>query len=181
MQSIPIQFNSEIAKDNEEVRIAFYANIGFFIEVAQMLEFNLRKLLCYERSVKEIEQEGVTKENVTRICKKYDEYYDQTYAEKWTLGKLKGELGKSTVLMDEIMEDVKEINEYRIMLVHKIFQINIDSGNLGSSEIVGEYINQQLVPMTNKAEFMNKLLISVIEAYRDDLRAYKEQVGFCNS
>ena len=34
----------------------FYTNIGFFIEVAQMLEFNLRKLICYELSVKEIEK-----------------------------------------------------------------------------------------------------------------------------
>lgn len=66
MQSIPIQFNSEIAKDNEEVRIAFYANTGFFIEVAQMLEFNLRKLLCYERSVKEIGREGITIKHMQR-------------------------------------------------------------------------------------------------------------------
>ena len=47
-----IQFNSDIAKGEDEVRIAFYANIGFFIEVAQIFEFNLRKLICYEMSVK---------------------------------------------------------------------------------------------------------------------------------
>ena len=34
----------------------FYTNIGFFIEVAQILEFNLRKLICYELSVKGIEK-----------------------------------------------------------------------------------------------------------------------------
>ena len=56
MKDIQIQFNSDISKDNTEVRIAFYTNIGFFIEVAQMLEFNLRKLICYELSVKEIEK-----------------------------------------------------------------------------------------------------------------------------
>ena len=68
-----IQFNSDIAKGNEAVRISFYANIGFFIEVAQMFEFNLRKLICYERSVKEIEQGEITKENVERICTRYDQ------------------------------------------------------------------------------------------------------------
>ena len=56
MKDIQIQFNSDISKDNTEVRIAFYTNIGFFIEVAQILEFNLRKLICYELSVKEIEK-----------------------------------------------------------------------------------------------------------------------------
>lgn len=38
-----VQFNSDIAKDSTETRIAFYANIGFFIEVVQMPKFNLRK------------------------------------------------------------------------------------------------------------------------------------------
>ena len=71
---ISIQYDSDIAKGNEVVRISFYANIGFFIEVAQMFEFNLRKLICYERSVKEIEQGEITKENVERICAKYDRY-----------------------------------------------------------------------------------------------------------
>ena len=56
MKDIQIQFNSDISKDNTDVRIAFYTNIGFFIEVAQILEFNLRKLICYELSVKEIEK-----------------------------------------------------------------------------------------------------------------------------
>ena len=56
MKDIQIQFNSDISKDNTEVRIAFYTNIGFFIEVAQILEFNLRKLICYELSVKEIKK-----------------------------------------------------------------------------------------------------------------------------
>ena len=73
MKDIQIQFNSDISKDNTEVRIAFYTNIGFFIEVAQMLEFNLRKLICYELSVKEIEKEDLTKDNVSKICQKYDE------------------------------------------------------------------------------------------------------------
>lgn len=67
-ENITIQFDSDISKDNTEIRIAFYSNIGFFLEVAQMLEFNLRKLLCYELSVKEIEKEGLTKEFVSNIC-----------------------------------------------------------------------------------------------------------------
>ena len=67
MEKISIQFNSDISKDSTETRIAFYTNIGFFIEVAQMFEFNLRKLLCYESSVKEIEKDGLSKESVTKI------------------------------------------------------------------------------------------------------------------
>ena len=88
--TISIQFNSNIANGNDNVRISFYANIGFFIEVAQMFEFNLRKLICYERTVKEIEQGAITKENVERICAKYDQYYYDTYLKKskFTLGKL---------------------------------------------------------------------------------------------
>ena len=31
---ISIQYDSDIAKGNDAVRISFYANIGFFIEVA---------------------------------------------------------------------------------------------------------------------------------------------------
>ena len=81
MKNITIQFNSDISKDNTEIRIAFYSNIGFFLEVAQMLEFNLRKLLCYELSVKEIEKEVLTKEIVSNICHKYDKYYFKTYDE----------------------------------------------------------------------------------------------------
>jgi hypothetical protein len=40
-----IQFNPDIAKDCDETKLSFYVNIGFFIELAQMFEFNLRKLL----------------------------------------------------------------------------------------------------------------------------------------
>ena len=51
-----IQVDNNISTDDQEIRIAFYSNIGFFIEVAQMLEYNLRKLLCYHKSVTEIEE-----------------------------------------------------------------------------------------------------------------------------
>ena len=40
---ISIQYDSDIAKGNEAVRISFYANIGFFIEVAPR-----RSLAAYE-------------------------------------------------------------------------------------------------------------------------------------
>lgn len=60
-RELKIQFNSEIAEGDLNVRIAFYANIGFFIEIAQMLEFNLRKLICYHNSVTEIEKERLRK------------------------------------------------------------------------------------------------------------------------
>lgn len=177
MKNITIQFNSDISKDNTEIRIAFYSNIGFFLEVAQMLEFNLRKLLCYELSVKEIEKEVLTKENVSNICHKYDEYYFKTYDEKWTLGKLKDKLKEITSLPNDATDLIKEINDYRSFIVHKIFQNNIISENLGKSEMVNNYIETRLVPMTNNAIKTNKMIIKVIESYRNDLRAYKTQVG----
>ena len=34
MDNISIQFNSDISKDNTEIRITFYANIGFFYRVS---------------------------------------------------------------------------------------------------------------------------------------------------
>ncbi len=177
MKNITIQFNSDISKDNTEIRIAFYSNIGFFLEVAQMLEFNLRKLLCYELSVKEIEKEVLTKEIVSNICHKYDEYYFKTYDEKWTLGKLKDKLKEITLLPNNATDLIKEINDYRSFIVHKIFQNNIISENLGKSEMVNNYIETRLVPMTNNAIKTNKMIIKVIESYRNALRAYKTQVG----
>lgn len=177
MKNIPVQFDSDISKDNTEIRIAFYANIGFFIEVAQMLEFNLRKLLCYELSVKEIEKVGLSKENVSKICQKYDEYYFKTYDKKWTLGKIKDELKKITSLSDDAIKLIEVVNDYRGLLVHKIFQNNIISGNLRDSETISEYIETRLIPMTNKTAEVNKMIIHVIELYREDLRAYKAQVG----
>lgn len=76
---IAILNNLNISKDNEDIRIAFYANIGFFIEVVQMLEYNLRKLICYHKSVTEIESFELTKKNVEEICAKYDELYLKSY------------------------------------------------------------------------------------------------------
>ncbi len=172
-----IQFNSDIAKESTETRISFYANIGFFIELAQMFEFNLRKLLCYELSVKEIEQGELTKERVISICAKYDEYYNETYTDKWTLGKLRSEVEKLTSLPSEISEIIKEINDYRILIVHKIFQNNVISCNLQSAKTVQEYTDKRLLPMINKASETNKCIVKIIELYRDDLRAYKKQVG----
>ena len=181
MKDIQIQFNSDISKDNAGVRIAFYTNIGFFIEVAQMLEFNLRKLICYELSVKEIEKEGLTKDNVSKICKKYDEYYFQTYDGKWTLGRLKDKLKESTSLPNNATDLIKEINDYRILIVHKIFQNNVISGNLSDSKTLNSYIGERLIPMTNKASEINKMIIRVIELYRNDLRVYKAKVGLIDS
>lgn len=172
-----IQFNSNIATGSDEIRIAFYSNIGFFIELAQMFEFNLRKLLCYELSVKEIEQGELTKERVTSICSKYDDYYSETYIEKWTLGKLKDEVKKLSSLNPEICEMITEINDYRILVVHKIFQNNVITNSLSSAKTVQEYIDKRLLPMINKASKINEVIVKIIELYRNDLWDYKNQVG----
>ena len=181
MEKISIQFNSDISKDSTETRIAFYTNIGFFIEVAQMFEFNLRKLLCYESSVKEIEKDGLSKESVTKICGEKDNEYVKTYTDKLTLGQLIGKLEKNASLSIEVIKLIKKINIYRSFIVHKIFQNNIISGNLSKSETVHHYIETKLIPMTNSAIETNKMLIKIIELYRDDLRKYKAQVGLIDS
>jgi hypothetical protein len=176
---ISIQFDSDIAKGNDDVRISFYANIGFFIEVAQMFEFNLRKLICYERSVKEIEQGEITKENVERICAKYDQYYDDTYLKKskFTLGKLIGESKSDSSIPKEVFDFLDELNDFRVNLVHKIFQNNIIRHYFDSAEFVLEYTNKRIIPMTDKAIEINKVIIEIIDLYRNDLHDYKKQVG----
>lgn len=176
---ISIQYDSDIAKGNEVVRISFYANIGFFIEVAQMFEFNLRKLICYERSIKEIEQGEITKENVERICTKYDQYYDDTYLgkSKFTLGKLINESKSESSISKEFFDFLDELNDFRVNLVHKIFQNNIVRHDFDSAEFVLEYTNKRIIPMMNKAIEINKTIIGIIDLYRTDLHDYKRQVG----
>lgn len=172
-----IQFDSNISTDNDETRIAFFANIGFFIEVAQMLEFNLRKLICYHRSVTEIEATELTAENVQRICQKYDAYYFKTYEDKYTLGRLKGELDNCGFLKQEIVDFFDEINEYRIMIVHKIFQNNIITDGLKEADAVNKYTQKRLIPMTNKTIEINRMVINIMNEYKTDLRSYKKQVN----
>ena len=176
---ISIQFDSDIAKGNDAVRISFYANIGFFIEVTQMFEFNLRKLICYERSVKEIEQGAITKENVERICTRYDQYYDDTYQgrSKFTLGKLIGEAKSDSSIPNEFFDFLEEMNNFRVNLVHKIFQNNIVRHDFDSAEFVLEYTNKRIIPMTNKAIENNRAIIGIIDLYRADLHNYKTQAG----
>ena len=178
-QIISVQFNSDIAQGRDDIRVSFYANIGFFIEVAQMFEFNLRKLICYERSVKEIEKGEITKENVERICAKYDRYYDDTYLKKskFTLGKLIGESKCDSSIPVEFFDFLEELNDFRVNLVHKVFQNNIVRHDFDSAEFVLEYTNKRIIPMTNKAIEINKTIIGIIDLYRTDLHDYKTQVG----
>lgn len=177
--NVSIHFDTDIAKGNDAVRISFYANIGFFIEVAQMFEFNLRKLICYERSVKEIEQGEITKENVERICAKYDQYYDDSYLKKpkFTLGKLIKEAKNESSIPTEFFDFLEELNDFRVSLVHKVFQSNIIRHDFDSAEFVLEYTNKRIIPMTNRAIEINKAIIEIIDLYRVDLRDYKRQVG----
>ena len=174
---ISIQFDSPVATGDEAVRISFYANIGFFIEVAQMFEFNLRKLICYERSIKEIEQGEITKENVERACAKYDQYYDDSYLKKFTLGTLIGEAKNDSSVPKEFFDFLKELNDFRVNVVHKIFQNNIITQAFDSPEFVLEYTNKRIIPMTNRAVEINKRIIGIIDRYRVRLHDYKAKAG----
>lgn len=176
-RELKIQFNSEIAEGDPNVRVAFYANIGFFIEIAQMLEFNLRKLICYHNSVTEIEKEEITKERLKKICEENDEYYIKTYKDKFTLGRLTKELRNLSILQSNVLDNFDEINEYRILVVHKIFQNNIVVDKFKDAKYVMEYTNQRLLPMIEKVTAINKMVIKVIEAYKEDLHKYKNDVG----
>ena len=97
------------------------------------------------------------------------------------MGQLIGKLEKNASLSSEVIKLIKKINIYRSFIVHKIFQNNIISGNLSKSETVHHYIETKLIPMTNSAIETNKMLIKIIELYRDDLRKYKAQVGLIDS
>lgn len=97
------------------------------------------------------------------------------------MGRLKDKLKKITSLPNNATDLIKEINDYRSFIVHKIFQNNIIPENLSKSEMVNNYIETRLVPMTNNAIEVNRMIIKVIELYRNDLRSYKTQVGLTDS
>jgi len=170
-----IMTDSSISKDNEEIGVALYANIGFFIQISQMLEYNIRKLICYVKSIKEIENGEITKKRVDDICKKYDEYYTKTYSNKFTLGKLINEVENLSQFKPEIIEILKEINDYRIVVVHVLFQNNIHNSLLANSDNVLEYIEKRLIPMINNAENVNHFVLNIIGLYQDDLHKYKKR------
>ena len=77
----------------------------------------------------------------------------------------------------EMCDVIKEINDYRVLIVHKIFQNNLISNKLNSAKNVQDYIDMRLLPMINKANEVNKCIIKIINLYREDLRDYKKQVG----
>ncbi len=175
--ALTLQFNSAISEKSTETRIAFYTNIGFFVELAQMLEFNLRKLLCYALSVRDIGKSNLTKEAVLSVCAQYDDYYSETYSDRWTLGRLKDEAKKHLSLEADLYDTIKEINDYRILIVHKIFQSNLVTDALRSEQAVQEYMEARLLPMINRTFDLNNRIIEKIKLYRESLHKYKEQLG----
>ena len=174
---LTIQTDSSIADGDSNTRVAFYTAIGFFVEIAQMLEFNLRRLICYHKSVSEIEEGEITKDRVESVCSKYDKYYIDTYKAKFTLGRLTKELRNSSILKSDVFDVFDEINEYRITVVHKIFQNNIVVDKFREPSFVKDYISHRLEPMTEKVILMNQLVIKIIGEYQEDLHSYKSSVG----
>lgn len=82
-----------------------------------------------------------------------------------------------TSLPSNTTDLIKEVNDYRIFIVHIIFQNNVISGNLRDPKTLNSYIEEKLIQMTHKASELNKMIIRAIELYRNDLRAYKARVG----
>lgn len=169
--------NQNIAKGDDKVKVFLYAHIGFFIEVAQMLEFNIRKLLCYEQSVKEIAEGNIDKNRVTSICEKYDKYYIGTYNDKLTLGRLINKLDKECKIDNNITKTLRDINDFRTKIVHSIFQNNVISNNLEDVELVKEYVLKRILPMIDETITINKKIIEIINKYKYELKNYKQQVG----
>ena len=77
----------------------------------------------------------------------------------------------------KVLKIFTEINDYRILVVHKLFQINVVVDKLRDSKNVLEYTNERLIPMTNKTKSVNDMVINIINAYKEDLHTYKDQVG----
>ena len=157
------------------MRIAFYANLGFFIETVQVLEYNLHKLYSYHLAVTEIEEKGVTKQNIIDICKKHDNSYKKTYIQKWTLGEMKDTIAKFHVLQNDVIAAFKDINDYRNFIVHTLFQNNLVCHELKNAEKVARYMQEKLLPMTNIVIECSRMVAKIIKAYSDDLHAYKRQ------
>lgn len=80
-------------------------------------------------------------------------------------------------LDEKVLKIFTEINDYRILVVHKLFQINVVVDKLRDSKNVLEYMNERLIPMTNKTKSVNDMVINIINVYKEDLHTYKDQVG----
>ena len=105
--------------------------------------------------------------------------YDDSYLKKskFTLGRLIGESKNDSSIPNEFFDFLEELNDFRVNLVHKVFQNNIVRHDFDSAEFVLEYTNKRIIPMTNKAIEINKAIIGIIDLYRVDLRNYKIKVG----
>ena len=95
----------------------------------------------------------------------------------YTLGKLIHEIKDKSSLPNELFDFLEKLNDFRVKIVHKIFQNNIIRHDFDSAEFVLKYTNQRIIPMTNRAIEINKDIIKIIDLYRTDLHVYKAQVG----
>ena len=172
-KKLTILTDLNISKDDEQVRVGLYANIGYFIQMSQMLEYNLRILLCYAKSLEEIESGEITTSRVNEIHNKYHDYYLSTYKDRFALGRLKDEVAKLNLFEPDVIAIFKEINDYRTQVVHKIFQNNNNSKVFEQSDNVLEYIMNRLIPMAENATTANEFVVKCIEAHREDFREYK--------
>ena len=93
------------------------------------------------------------------------------------LGKLINEAKNDSSIPKEFFDFLDELNNFRVNLVHKIFQNNVIRHDFDSADFVLEYTNKRIIPMTNKAIEINKAIIGIIDLYRTDLHDYKKQVG----
>ena len=96
---------------------------------------------------------------------------------KFTLEKLIKKSKIDSSISKEFFDFLEELNDFRVNLVHKIFQNNIVRHNFDSAEFVLEYTNKRIIPITNKAIEINQAMIGIIDLYRDDLHDYKSRVG----
>lgn len=78
-------------------------------------------------------------------------------------------------LDEKVLKIFTETNDYRILVVHKLFQINVVVDKLRDSKNVLEYMNEHLIAMTNKKS-VNDTAINIINAYKEDFHTYKRNI-----
>lgn len=84
---------------------------------------------------------------------------------------------KKNVFSDKVIKSLKIVNDYRQILVHKIFQNNVVSKDLENAEFVSNYTQNKLLSMTNFTDNLNKKIIEDILEYREKLHDYKKRYG----
>lgn len=68
-----------------------------------------------------------------------------------------------------------DVIKFRNVVVHKIFQYNVINKQFEKPDFVNDYVEKRLIPMINDAMKINKMVIKIINLYKEDLHKYKRE------